>query len=101
MQKFNARVLPDPRVYYLSIYSTIDSYWDDPRCRWIRRYLDREAGPNDGVVTAESTRWYGERVKAGDNISHLDILDYRGKRSGKDILKIYADILERLGQHGF
>jgi triacylglycerol lipase len=101
MKKFNIRVLPDPRVYHLSIYSTIDSFWDDPRCSWTRHYLDRKAGPNDGIVTAESTRWHGEWVKVGDSISHLDILDYRGKRSDEDILAIYAGILERLRERGF
>jgi triacylglycerol lipase len=102
MKKFNARVPPDPQVYYLTIYSTIDNYWDDPRYGWCRRYLDRTAGPNDGMVSEESTRWYGERVKAGDNISHLEILDHRRTNtSGEDIIKIYRGILEKLVAHGF
>jgi triacylglycerol lipase len=101
MKEFNARVLPDPQVYYLSIYSTIDNYRDDPRLGWIRRRLDRKVGPNDGIVTAESTRWYGEWIKAGDDISHLEILDYRKNRSGDDILKVYIRIIEKLGDRGF
>ncbi|MDR2747107.1 MAG: hypothetical protein LBB77_06615 [Treponema sp.] len=102
MKKFNAKVPPDPQVCYLSIYSAIGRYWDDPRYGWTRRYLDRTAGPNDGIITEESTRWYGERIKAGDGISHLEILDHRKiNTSGGDIINIYREILERLAEHGF
>jgi triacylglycerol lipase len=102
MKKFNARAAPDPQVYYLTIYSTIESWRDDPRYGWSRRYLYRKAGPNDGIVSEESTRWHGDRVKAGDGISHLEILDHRKfNTSGEDIIKIYRGILERLSARGF
>jgi triacylglycerol lipase len=102
MKKFNAKAPPDPRVYYLSVYTTIESYWDDPRYGLTRRYLDRAAGPNDGIVTGESTRWHGERLNAGDGVSHLEILDHRKSNTGSEtVLGIYAEILERLEERGF
>jgi triacylglycerol lipase len=101
MKEFNARVPPDPRVYYLSIYSAMEDCWDDPLFGLTRRYLNRKAGPNDGIVTEESTLWYGEWIKAGNGISHLEILDYRGNRSGDDILKIYTGLIDKLRERGF
>jgi triacylglycerol lipase len=102
MEKFNAMVLPDPRVYYLSVYSVIKSGWDDPLFGWTRWYINRKAGMNDGVVSEKSVLWHGEIMGAGDRISHLEIVDYRKNNTyGADVLKIYQDILERLGNHGF
>jgi triacylglycerol lipase len=102
MRKFNAEVVPDPQVYYLSIYTTIDSFGDDPRYGLTRRYLDRAAGPNDGIVSAESTRWHGERISAGEGISHLEILDHRRRSTDAEtIINIYTEILKRLVDHGF
>jgi triacylglycerol lipase len=114
MEKFNAAVPPDPQVYYLTIYSTIDSFLDEPLYGWTRRYLDRAAGPNDGIVSEKSTRWHGDRLNAGNNVSHLGILDYRhvsprggdiegnpDEDSGEGVIKIYREILERLAERGF
>jgi triacylglycerol lipase len=102
MKRFNSRVLPDPRVYYLTVYSTMKNSRDDPLFGWTRWYINRQAGANDGIVSEASTRWYGEMMDAGDQISHLEIVDYRKNNTyGADIFKIYAAVLERLEEHGF
>jgi triacylglycerol lipase len=102
MEQFNCRVLPDPQVYYLTVYSTMENSRDDPLFGWTRWYINRQAGANDGIVSEASTRWYGEMIEGGDQISHLEIVDYRKNNTyGADLFKIYAAILERLDRHGF
>jgi hypothetical protein len=102
MKKFNAWTPPDPRVYYLSVYTAIDSYRDDPRYGFTRRYLERTAGPNGGIVAGESARWHGERLKTGDGVSRREILDHRKSSTGSGtIFNIYAEILKRLAERGF
>jgi triacylglycerol lipase len=102
MEEFNNLVLPDPRVYYLAVYSTMKNSWDDPLFGWTRWYINRKAGVNDGIVSEKSTRWYGEMIGVGDQMSHLEIVDYRKNNTyGADVFEIYTAILERLEQHGF
>lgn len=102
MKEFNALVLPDPQVYYLTVFSVMKGYWDDPLFGWTRWYISRKAGLNDGIVSETSTRWYGDVMEAGDNVSHLEIVDYRRTNTyGTDVLAIYGAIIERLEQHGF
>jgi triacylglycerol lipase len=102
MKDFNAQVVPDPQVYYLTIYSTMKGFWDDPLFGVFRWYVDREAGESDGVVSKESVQWYGETMDAGDKLSHLEMVDfYKSNRPGRDVLGIYMDILKRLADSGF
>jgi triacylglycerol lipase len=102
MEEFNATVIPDPQVYYLVVHSTMKGYWDDPLFGFSRWYINRKTGKNDGIVSEESTHWYGDVVNVGDRVSHFELVDsYKNNADGTDVLELYIDILERLGNYGF
>jgi triacylglycerol lipase len=99
MQTFNETVIPDSRVYYQSLYTVIDK--GSGTRTSIYRYVKKQSGRNDGMVSEQSVRWGNWRELPG-NISHNEITDKKG-RDGEGIAvpAIYIDIAEDLYERGF
>jgi triacylglycerol esterase/lipase EstA (alpha/beta hydrolase family) len=102
MREFNGYVLDDDRVYYQSVYTTMQSPLDD----WIYfhtfNYMIKTAGPNDGIVSAFSAQWGDNIIEIEGRISHTNIVDMRKiEIFGIDIPDIYINIVNELGKKGF
>ncbi|MDR2150072.1 MAG: hypothetical protein LBO67_04520 [Spirochaetaceae bacterium] len=103
MKEFNQKVLPDPRVYYQSWYSTMRDALDDIWLAEPYRYIQEAGGgANDGMVSARSTFWSDHVVEIAGGISHHEIVDMKKtKVSGIDIPFIYLGIIHELIDKGF
>jgi len=102
MKEFNEEVVMDPRVYFQSLYTTIDNKFNTLMSVSGYLYLKSVSGENDGVVSEYSARWGGNPRKIASGVSHADIIDYkREKVSGIDIPDIYLDIAHDLAERGF
>jgi len=102
MKEFNEKVIMDTRVFYQSLYTTIDNSFNDLTMVSGYWYLKTVSGDNDGLVSEYSARWGNNPQKIANGISHMDILDVkRQKISGIDIPDIYLDIVHDLAQKGF
>jgi len=102
MKEFNEKVIRDNRVLYHSMYTVMDSAYDDIRFTSTYRYIKKTSGPNDGLVSERSAIWGDNVTKINGNISHAEILDIRRRKvSGIDIPDIYLDIVRGLAERGF
>jgi triacylglycerol lipase len=102
MKQFNEKVLMDPRVYYQSIYTTMNSSFDDLVFFYTHWYINSKSGRNDGVVSEKSARWGNNIIEINGGISHAEIVDYKKKKiSGVDIPLIYIDIVNELRKNNF
>jgi len=102
MRDFNDRVTMDARVFYQSLYTTMDNAFDDLTFFYTYLYVSKVRGENDGIVSEHSARWGNNIVKIEDGISHAEILDIKQKKiSGVDIPGIYVGIAKRLRENGF
>ena len=102
MEKFNAKVLPDDRVFYQSLYTTMNHAFDDTAFFYSYLRLKKAKGKNDGVVSEYSARWGNNISKIEGGISHAEILDIKRKRiSGINIPDIYLRIIKELCEKGF
>ena len=102
MKKFNDEILPDDRVYYQSIYSTMKNAFDDLLFFNSYRYIKKVNGDNDGFVSESSAKWGNNVTKIEGGISHAEILDYNMRKiSGINILDIYKNIVQGLIEKGF
>jgi len=102
MKEFNEMVIKDDRVYYQSMYTTMNNLFDDPLFRYSHWYIKKINGANDGIVSENSAKWGDNVKKIGSGISHAEILDVKRRRiSGIDIPDIYLDIVRDLGERGF
>ena len=102
MRDFNERITMDPRVFYQSLYTTMDNALDDPTFFYTYLYVSKVAGGNDGIVSERSARWGNDSVKIPGGISHAEILDIKQRKiSGVDIPGIYVGIAKRLRENGF
>ena len=99
---FNGQVLPDNRVYYQSIYSTMKNALDDLLFFHSYRYIKKINGDNDGFVSEYSARWGDNITKIEGRISHAEILDYNMRKiSGINIPDIFINIVSGLKERGF
>jgi len=102
MKIFNGEILPDGRVYYQSIYSTMKNAFDDLLFFHTYRYIKKVNGDNDGFVSESSAKWGDNITKIEGGISHAEILDYNMRKiSGINILDIYKNIVQGLCEKGF
>ena len=102
MKEFNEKVTMDDRVYYHSIYSTIRNSFDDLMYFYSYWYLKNAVGPNDGIVSEYSARWGDNITKISDRISHVEIIDLKGRKISKiNIPDIYVNIVRDLAEKGF
>jgi len=102
MKGFNETVLMDNKVYYHSLYTTINSAFDDRLYLHTYRHIKKSAGANDGLVSETSARWGYNITKIKGRISHSEILDLkRRKISGIHIPDIYCNIVKELEIKGF
>jgi len=102
MKIFNGQVLPDNRVYYQSIYSTMKNAFDDLLFFHSYRYIKKISGDNDGFVSEASSKWGDNITKIEGRISHAEILDYNMRElSGISIPDIYKEIVYGLSKRGF
>jgi len=102
MKKFNNEVLPDDRVYYQVIYSTMKNSLDDPLFSYCYRRIKKINGDNDGFVSEASVKWGNNITKIEGRVSHGEILDYNMRElSGINILDIYKNIVNELRKKGF
>jgi len=102
MKKFNEDVFMDERVYYQSIYTVMESPYDDLLFFTTYRYIKKVNGDNDGIVSEYSAKWGSNIIKIEGRISHVDILDHRKRRiSGINIPDIYIKIVNDLCGMGF
>ena len=102
MHKFNNKVIMDNRVFYQSLYTTMNNAFDDLMFFYPYLYVNKINGKNDGIVSEYSAKWGNNIIKIEGGISHAEILDYKKKKiSGKDIPNIYIKIIEELNKKGF
>jgi hypothetical protein len=102
MKAFNATVGVDKRVYYQSVYTTIDNSFDDLLFFYSHRYIQTMRGANDGLVSAYSADWGNTVVQIADGISHAEITEYKMKDiAGVHIPGLYVQIADALGRKGF
>jgi triacylglycerol lipase len=102
MKEFNEMVIIDPKVYFQSLYTTIDARFNSLMAVSGYLYLMAVVGENDGVVSEYSARWGDNPRKIASGISHADIIDYkRQKVSGIEVPDIYLDIVRELSAKGF
>ncbi|GBU27625.1 hypothetical protein R84B8_01160 [Treponema sp. R8-4-B8] len=100
MKKFNEDVCMDERVYYQSIYSVMESSFDDAMFYYSHRYIKKINGDNDGVVSEYSAKWSDNITKIEGGISHTEIVDIK-KKKGINIPAIYLKIVNDLSEKGF
>jgi triacylglycerol lipase len=100
MAEFNERTgMVDERVYFQSLYTTMEKPADDLLFGSSFKYIKSVAGANDGVVSEYSACWGNNYKKIEGRISHRQITD-RKKIRGIDILEIYVDIAKDLYERG-
>jgi triacylglycerol lipase len=102
MKDFNEKVIMDDRVYFQSLYTTMNNSFDDLALFYPHWYIKKVAGANDGIVSEKSARWGNNIVKIKGGISHIEIVDFKKrKRLGIDIPGIYINIINQLREKGF
>jgi triacylglycerol lipase len=102
MKEFNETTGMDQRVYYQSIYTTMNNAFDDPVFFYSFLYLKRVTGANDGIVSEQSAKWGNNIIKIEGGISHAEIVDYKQtKVSGIHIPDLYMEIVAGLQEKGF
>jgi len=102
MKEFNKNVTMDNKVYYQSIYSTMNDPLDDIILSRSYNYIKKEAGDNDGLVSECSARWSDHIIKIEGGISHEQIIDQRGKNiAGINIHGLYLKMVSDLSAMGF
>jgi len=102
MRVFNEHILPDERVYYNSIYTTMNSALDDSIFYQTYLYINNISGANDGIVSEVSALWGPKITRINGRISHSDIIDFKGiPIYGIDIPYLYVAIAAELSELGF
>jgi len=102
INEFNRTVIMDDSVYYQSVYSTMNNATDDLLFTASYKYIKKEIGENDGLVSEYSARWGDNVTKVEGGISHGQIIDIMGKdQSDMKIPNIYLRIVKDLSNKGF
>ena len=102
MKKFNEKIVMDSRVFYQSLYTTMNNASDDWMFFFSYLYVKKISGKNDGIVSEQSAQWGDNHRKIEDGISHAEIVDYKKKAiSGKNIPDIYVKIAKELCEKNF
>jgi len=102
MKEFNEKITVDDRVFYQSLYTTMNNAFDDLTFFYTYLYISKSTGKNDGMVSEHSATWGNNVRKIEGGISHAEILDFKQKKiSNVDIPDIYARIAIELSEKGF
>ena len=102
MKEFNEKVIADDRVFYQSLYTTMNHAFDDIVFFYPYLYLRIARGKSDGVVSEYSAKWGNNTAKIEGGISHAEILDVKQKKiSGIIIPDIYVKIVKDLSKRDF
>jgi triacylglycerol lipase len=102
MKEFNENVVMDNSVYYQSLYTIMNTPFDDLMFFYTHWYIKSVSGSNDGVVSENSVKWGNNIIKIEGGISHAEIIDYKKRTiSGIDIPNIYINIINELSKKGF
>lgn len=129
MAKFNDETPDKEGVRYFSYGAQFEAGWSNPfRVPWgiiaeregesrapstatqVPALMYRVSGPNDGLVSVESSKW-GEYIATLDNVNHLDLIGWEGplrykwaEWTGKPIkfkaISFYCAIAEMLAHEG-
>jgi triacylglycerol lipase len=106
MRQFNKEVTDCPNVYYQSYGAELKRGSNDPMFYFSYKLLYEQEGPNDGMVSIESSKWGVYRgifkgKKKNKGLSHLDIIDFKRRTiSGVDIPSLYITIVKELKEKG-
>ncbi|MCJ1483953.1 hypothetical protein MMC06_004121 [Schaereria dolodes] len=112
-EDFNPRTPDLEGVRYFSYGATVEpSFWS--AFRQSHRIIEREEGPNDGLVSVASSRWGGEAGYKGTlvGVSHLDLINWTnrlrwlvwemtGNKRNFNAIAFYLDIADMLAKEGF
>jgi len=102
MERFNDEVIMDERVYFQSMYCSMNKSTDDLFFYSSHRYIGRISGANDGVVSEFSANWGDNVRKIFGAINHIEIIDIKMRDiSGINIPDIYIEIVRDLAERGF
>ncbi|KAA6416082.1 MAG: alpha beta-hydrolase [Lasallia pustulata] len=112
-EDFNPRTPDREGVRYFSYGATFEpSLWSS--FRHSHRIVEREEGPNDGLVSVESSKWGGEDGYKGTliDVSHLDLINWTsrlrwyfweltGNKRNFNAIAFYLDIGDMLAKEGY
>jgi triacylglycerol lipase len=102
MKKFNENFDMDQKVYYQSLYTTMNSPFDDLIFYSSYQYIKKIHGKNDGVVSEWSSKWGNNIIKIEGGISHAEIIDIKKRNISRiNIPEIYIKIVNGLSEMGF
>lgn len=102
MKEFNEKVTMDGRVYYQSLYTTINNLFDDLILFRTYTYIKSVSGRNDGIVSEYSAKWGNNITEIQKGISHIDMMDLKKHhKPGINIPDIYVNIVKELSEKGF
>src|SRR5262245_18509104 len=103
-RKFNETVPDAPGVRYFSVAGRFGADWLFPEWALSWRVIEKEQGPNDGMV-AISSATYGEdcNVWEGDHVSLINFPHPIARARGRwtDRTPSYAGLVRRLADEGF
>jgi len=102
MKEFNQSIAMDNRVFYQSLYTTMEDAKDDKLFSRTYSFIKKVNGKNDGLVSENSAKWGNNVVKVANGVSHAGILDlYNKKIAGLFIPDIYVKIAKGLSANNF
>jgi len=102
MKEFNENIAMEKKVFYQSLYTTMDKASDDLLFFNTYSYIQKISGNNDGLVSESSAKWGNNISKIEGGISHADILDIKSRKVfGINIPDIYVKIAEGLSKSNF
>ncbi|KAI5855009.1 alpha/beta-hydrolase [Durotheca rogersii] len=110
-QEFNPRTPDHPDVHYFSYGAMMDRPSLFSPFRRSHRIIGEAEGPNDGLVSVESSIW-GTYMGTLFGVSHLDLINWTnrlgwilrkwmGQGPTFNAIAFYLDITDRLAQKGF
>lgn len=101
MAAFNALVPNVPGVYYQSWSAVIDETYQSPVWTGIARVLEKQEGPNDGLVSTESARWgiYRGAIQGASHAGIINLKRFDGEHC-LDTAAFYRDLLGELAEMG-
>jgi triacylglycerol lipase len=102
MKEFNEKIIMDDKVFFQSLWTTINKKSDDLAFYYSYPYIKKISGENDGLVSEFSANWGNFAKKIDENISHGQILDLKNKNfRGINVPEIYLKIAQDLSEKGF
>jgi len=101
LKEFNQNVTMDDRVYYQSVYSTMNKASDDPYYSVSYKYMKKLEGENDGLVSENSARWGNNIIKIDGGISHTQIIDDEEDPQDMTVLNVWLRIVNDLRNKGY